>query len=316
MNIKSILERLNTINYNSDGYVLFKINNINDVYFGRDAKGYIVFVIESSSPQVKPSSQITKDLRFDFNSCAEIILDGQKLTKYIHMLTCLSNNSSDIEAFLRLSQAFVLNGNINDINYLNKLFNSFVSLFAKESKPTDKEIQGLFAELFVLYYFEKLGFNLYDYWQSKDKMKFDFSITEKKRLEIKSTSRQVRIHHFLHEQLLTDFYDIKIISLIMRKADKGLSLLDLVNEIRNSKSANYNILLHIEKLVKKLTQSDMANCIYDNTILESQLKIFSAEDIPHFNEKQPNGVFNTEYDCDLTNIKDIAIKDLINWIKI
>ena len=31
------------------------------------------------------------------------------------------------------------------------------------------------------------------------------------------------------------------------------------------------------------------------------MKIFNAVDIPHFYEQNPEGVANTEYDCDLTN---------------
>lgn len=260
MNFNIILERINKLNKNNDAHVLFRLDNAN-VYYGIDKDRHIVFVVESKSPQIRPSSQITKELRFDFNSNAELIIDEQIINKCLHIFTCLSNDSSDIEAFLRLSQAFSLSSEVNDIHYLNKLFNSFVSLFSKGKKPSENEIQGLFAELYVLSHFEKLGINLYKYWQSKDRMKFDFSITDKKRLEIKSTSRDVRIHHFLHEQLLTDFYDIKILSLIMRKADKGLSLLDLVNQIRVSNYATYNILLHIEKLIKELSHDDLKGTV-------------------------------------------------------
>lgn len=57
------------------------------------------------------------------------------------------------------------------------------------------------------------------------------------------------------------------------------------------------------------------NIKYDETYLESNLKFFDAVNIPHFNERTPDGVFNVEYDCDLEGIKDLSENDLITWIK-
>ena len=39
------------------------------------------------------------------------------------------------------------------------------------------------------------GINIVDNWQKKEKMKFDFSINEQKKMEIKSTLKDTRIHH-------------------------------------------------------------------------------------------------------------------------
>lgn len=39
-------------------------------------------------------------------------------------------------------------------------------------------------------------------------MKFDFSISEKVKLEVKATVKNIRTHHFRHEQLMTEVYDI------------------------------------------------------------------------------------------------------------
>lgn len=45
------------------------------------------------------------------------------------------------------------------------------------------------------------------------------------------------------------------------------------------------------------------------------MKIFNAVDKPHFYEQNPEGVANTEYDCDLTNINSISIETLNLWLK-
>ena len=62
-------------------------------------------------------------------------------------------------------------------------------------------------------------------------MKFDFTLTEKKRIEIKSTLKANRTHHFKHDQLLSELYDIRVVSIMLRRSDVGISLGDLIEKI-------------------------------------------------------------------------------------
>ena len=59
-------------------------------------------------------------------------------------------------------------------------------------------------------------------------MKFDFSISEKVKLEVKATVKNIRTHHFRHEQLMTEVYDIFVLSYLLRYDDEGLSLFELL----------------------------------------------------------------------------------------
>ena len=146
-------------------------------------------------------------------------------------------------------------------------------------------------------------------------MKFDFSITAKKRLEIKSTIRPNRIHHFRHEQLLDELYDIRIVSIMLQKSDQGLSLDRLVELIRELYSDNYSLLLHIESVVSNIDHSILNSLKYDKTYLDQNIRFFDANMIPHFCEKTPDGVFNAEYDCDLENLPGVSLEDITTWIK-
>ena len=57
-----------------------------------------------------------------------------------------------------------------------------------------------------------------------------FSISEKLKLEIKSTTKNSRTHHFRHEQLMTELYNIYVLSYMFRYDDEGLSLWELILE--------------------------------------------------------------------------------------
>ena len=63
-------------------------------------------------------------------------------------------------------------------------------------------------------------------------------LSEKKKIEVKTTLKEDRIHHFLHQQLDTDRLDIRVISILLQKDDAGMSLLDLINNTLNNDLSN------------------------------------------------------------------------------
>lgn len=146
-------------------------------------------------------------------------------------------------------------------------------------------------------------------------MKFDFSINENKRIEVKSTIRSDRVHRFKHEQLLSDLYDIKVLSFMFQKNDCGFSLKELIDEILLKYNSNLALILHIENLIRNVDVSTLSSLKFDKTYTVQNMKIFNAVDIPHFYQQNPEGVANTEYDCDLTNINPISIETLNLWLK-
>lgn len=289
---------------------------IENCYYGKNHKGNIVFVICPKVAKIKKKYKLTtSDLRLEVNVDSEFFICGENTKLTAHILTCLSDDRTNQTAFVRLCEAFK-DGELTSDEDIIRLFNAFVDLFSDKAKTSFIELQGLFAELYVMRYFESKGVDIYRYWQSEDKRKHDFCISSIKRIEVKSTSKEVRVHHFLHEQLLTEFHDVKIISVLTKKVDAGLSLYDLVAQIRLSPFAGYNLLLHIEQKLKNYSTEEQLQFIFDEPQLRQQLKIFDAKDIPHFKEKQPDGVFNAEYDSDLTNIVEFGETKFINWINV
>lgn len=50
---------------------------------------------------------------------------------------------------------------------------------------------------------------------------------------------------------------------------------------------------------------------YDSTYTKTNLRFYNAKDIPHFNEKTPDGVFNAEYDCAFDISPAISTQDML-----
>ena len=313
MNSYEILSILKSISVSGGQYEMFSPDNI--CYFGKDIEGNISFMLPSQFTRITPMYQETRSLRFVFNKKCTFRSVGITETKVVHLLTCKEKDDEKVLAFIRLTKAFSQNDRENDQYYLVKLFSAISSLFDKKREVSEKELQGLFAELYTILHFGKNHCDISKFWQSKNMMKFDFSISEKKRLEIKSTLKTNRIHHFKHDQLLDELYDIRIVSFLLRKGDHGISLQNLLDRIRDEYADNYALLMHVEELVVNVDQDQLYGIKYDEIYLKENIKYYNALEIPHFNEKSPDGVFNAEYDCSLDASPSLQEDDIFNWVK-
>lgn len=313
MDSVAILERLKRKSSIDNIFEVFVVDNA--CYFGKDKSNNIVFMILSKCERVSPINQETRSLQFAFNRKCTFRIGDTIDTKIVHLLICKEHAEDKIMAFIRLTKAFAQNDYDNDQYYLAKLFSSISALFDKKRKVSENELQGLFAELYTILYFFRSGCDLSTYWQSRKMMKFDFMLDDKKRIEIKSTVKSSRTHHFRHEQLQSELYDIKIVSLMLRKSDTGISLEDVVNSIRDIYANNYALLMHIEALIAHVDDDMLRAVRYDEIHLQDNLRFYDAKDIPHFNEKTPDGVFNAEYDCCLDIAPFIDKAAFIAWIQ-
>ena len=314
MNSHEIIYSITRTKVEDSEYAVFSTNNEN-AFYGKDVDGNAVFLMKSHDAKQFSMCQETKSLRFYFNKRCVFEESGVTKEEVVHVLICKAPSADKLAAFVRLTYAFAEQIDRDDQNYLPKFFSTLSGLFDKERTVTEIELQGLFAELYVILYFEDNGCSIADYWQTRSKMKFDFSISEKKRIEIKSTLKPERVHHFRHEQLLSEIYDIIIVSVMLQKNDCGISIKDVVERIRDKYPTDYALLMRVETITSQVEESRLENLKYDEEHLKRHIAFFDAKDAPHFNEKSPEGVFNAEYDCSFENIPKMDIETVKSWVQ-
>lgn len=314
MNINEIYEKiLESKNLSHNNYLLFKDE---DAFYGTDANANPVFVLESNNANLAPQMQATNELRFLFNIRTQLKINDSVVTKTVHILVYLATSDSDLKSFIRLTKAFRKEADIDSSISIRDFFSSLITLFSpKQAEISNIELQGLFAELYTIYYFNNHEIKLNKFWHSEGKMKFDFSLSDKKRLEVKSTVGVQRIHHFKHEQLISYLYDIYVISYLLRRSDTGLSLQNLIEKIYEIASDDYKTLALIEKYTTKIKRSELENIRFDENYLLDELRFIKASNVPKFNERQPDGVFNAEYDSDLTVAATDSLEAVLAWMR-
>lgn len=295
--------------------IMKKYKTFSDVYYSDSEEDYII-AIKSNDEAHESFSQNTQELEFNYNIQCNIISSEKKLVDYFHIIKCSKKHELHVKYFLNMFNSFLDSENCSLSDNLCELFSSFIGLFSKPQNRDILSVEGMFCELFTMYYFYSHGINLYEKWQHQDKMSFDFYVKDKLRIDVKSTMKSIRVHHFKHEQLATDIYDIKIISYLNRTSDTGLSLNELINRIYKQK----NVLpIHTEKMITNFIANTsnpeiLSELKFDEEYLLKNLQIIDANNIPKFPCKQPNGVSNTEYDSDLSVCKYMSLSDFKNWV--
>ena len=268
-------------------------------YVGKDSSNYLCVVIKSSNYYRSPIIQRTRLLSIECNIRLQYCIDGNREENVVHIVRCYSQVEKEKEMFLELIDSTILGATSDD--EIIDTFQILAKFFANKSEPSDSELIGLFAELDAIRVFSS-SIQLERYWQSQDRMKFDFSITDTLKLEVKATTKNFRTHHFRHEQLVTDMYDIYVLSYMLRYDDEGQSLLELIHLVKPLLVNNMKKLLRVETVLKNVSEQRLDSFRFNREYTQTKRHIYPAETIPKFSETTPDGVANAEYDCNLDNL--------------
>lgn len=281
-----------------------------DFYIGVDKEKNVVVVIKSYSQNGRPYNINTKALSLECN--AKVSFSNGNVEN-VHILKCLLRSKKEKDIFLEVAKLFV-NDDYSD-KYVVDTFNTLQNFFANKNELSDNELIGFYAELYTIYKFHDF-LRIENYWQSQDRLKFDFSFTETLKLEIKATTKENRIHHFKHEQLYSNYYDIYVLSYLLRYDDEGLSMYELMEKIQPILAGNKDLCMRLNYIEKNTNIDRLKDLKYNPLYTESQMRFFSAKDIPKFQEQTPAGVSKAEYDCSLENVLPIKEDDFFNRVRI
>ena len=308
--IELIYTTLNGVPIPHEGFCLRKIEN---VYWGKGVNGEIVFGLDCANTKVMPIIQSTKHLILYLNTIFDINDGDTTQSKPMSMLVLKTPNEKYVDIFIRLTTTFSCESTEEG---LLAYFLDLKDLFSNERKTSSQELQGLYGELISMYIMQnRYRENIARFYQVEEKRKFDFSISDIKKIEVKTTLKSDRIHHFLQEQLNTQRYDIRVLSLMLLKDDKGMSLKQLIDACKSLFSDNLHLILHIEMLVKNISEDDLESIRYNYAYAQDHFRIFDAKSIPRLHEKTDDGVFNVEYDCSLDGVQECSIDNFAQWLK-
>lgn len=178
-----------------------KIENISNrnVILCKDEEGRMTLLIRNSLNEENHVSFQNDYLLLKNN--VNLTVENISLGNF-HILICKKTDDISVSHFARVCNSiFVKNDKPISSDEMVKLFYSLERIFSeKEMKNSNLEI-GLYGELAVINYLFKLGSKFYDKWHGDFFNKHDFELNEKVKVEVKTTTKNNRIHTFNHDQI-------------------------------------------------------------------------------------------------------------------
>lgn len=293
--------------FEKEGYYVKEFSN--ELFFGKDKDNNIICAKKNNSNEPAFSLK-TKAIELYQNYHFILQTDSEEISGNYDMLVLKNSFYDTKETFIKLCINFYADDTDKSII---ELTNDLIEMYKITShKDLDIE-QGLWAELFTIIILnEKYNINISKYWHNDNYNKYDFSITNNIKLEVKSTRKENREHRFSHEQLYTD-NDVIISSVQVRKDDNGYSVFDLYKQVEELFSSRYELLLKIEKLLNKIDKDTVDK--FDMEYSKENIKFYLNKNIPHFDLTEPDGVHGTEYTVVLENedvLDEQILTELLN----
>lgn len=240
------------------------------------------------------------------------LLNEEKELGAFHVLKCISDSKEINSQFYKLAQTFL--GEITvkvTKEEIISIFQNLQRLFQiNKSSEADRLQVGLYGELAVLYMLSQNGYQeILPHWHSDFYSKHDIELSEKCRVEVKTTTTGKRIHHFKLDQLVISGIDIYVYSVLLFRVEKGKSLYDLANDVIAfmPKFEQRMAIISLLKMCGVSKEDKGMVCDLKQTC--ENIKLYSATNVPKLTEFVA-GVTNVSFDSDLENIEEASIWQL------
>lgn len=298
---------------NGDCFVVASLPSIRNHKIGITQKGQPIFFIKCDNNT--NSKKLDTNLEFisvQFNRQCQLINQKQKTEEGIYTIILLKTDIEYLQEYF-LKIVLVLLNKISDKPLLKDLkieIDKLINLFSKFTKPPLKTIQGLWAELLVIEQSKDPDY-LIQAWHSSLSDKYDFNDGIDK-IEVKSTTKNQRIHNFSIEQLTPNpSSQLLIVSIFTIETGTGINIPDLVERIE-IRLKDKNLSFRLNELVALTIGEDFEKSFqvfFDYQFALDLMQFYQSFDIPTISRCDiPPNIRNVRFECDLSNLKTANIK--------
>ena len=281
------------------------INRNNNHFIGINGKGHLSLLLSTSKPSGKPEN--IQNLKLNHGIKATIKIKKKIFKKKFSILSCTSKNENLKEIFLNSLQSIVSNlpKDLSEKEVFERTKN-LIELYNKISKNSDKDLQGFWGELFIIY-FKSNKDKLIKAWHPNKHDNFDF-YDNNQALEIKTTLSNDRKHVFSYEQLNSGSNKIVIGSIMLRKSRTGKTLSSLKKEIEK-KNINKESKEKLNEIFAVMTGSktheDLEKVKFDMNYASENVRFFESVNIPRIREKLMHGLAKIKFESNLNNCEEL-----------
>jgi hypothetical protein len=266
---------------------------------GKASDGRPSFLFISKAKVSSPSIALHL-INISHNTMVTCSGESEVRSEFTTIISCNSRDAdsqslfiSIIEFAIRKEVSFDSNNSVTFTATIAKLFHALTA-------PSQKEFLGLWGELFFLSMCNNID-AVINSWRSDPYSIYDFSLRNR-RVEVKATTNDIRIHQFSINQIRPARGEtIYICSIMTKYTTCGKSISDLVDEISDKLSSQSRAQLLstvVSTLGEKWRLVDDFRFDYSQAL--RSVKLYEASAIPGGEITVPVGVTNLHFTSDLT----------------
>jgi len=145
-------------------------------------------------------------------------------------------------------------------------------------------------------------------WHATPEDRYDFN-SGSQRIEVKSSSSRTRQHRFALEQLHPPVgTSLLIASVFVERAGGGVSVMNLVDEIRSHIRGQTELLLRLESTVAATLGDNWRAALderFDRQLGQGSLRFYESAAIPSVDPELPDGVSDVAFKSDLSEVESV-----------
>jgi hypothetical protein len=280
---------------------------------GKDALGWPVLLVSTISGQnIHQISLEHLEVQYLVNCRITI---GKKVEEGIFtVIRCTNADEELVRYFFSLIDPIIRSlGPTPTLQEISGAIDHLVELFRALTQPPIKSVSGLWAELLLIAN-AKNPATLLTAWHSNPEEKYDFN-SNSQRLEVKSTSQRIRIHHFSLEQLIPPAgCKVIIASLFVESSGGGLSLSELIQEIKGVLINNPELEEKLDRVVGRTLGNAIhqsMNYRFDRQLAEESILFLSTDSVPKISGQLPVEISDVHFRVDLGRCNPISKEELM-----
>lgn len=275
---------------------------------GKDAESNasLLISVAASASATWPAPIVLEHLSVQHDvECRITQPGGTSETGRFTLVRCIGGDRMLDEYFLRVIGVVIpLLGDSPSDRDVSTAIDRLVTLFRAMSGTPKKSVQGLWAELLLIARSSDPS-RMVGAWHVLATDRYDFN-QGVERLEVKSAAGPTRQHHFSLNQLLPiPGTRVLIASVLAERAGAGVSVGELVNEVRARLGDDVRLVLHTHDVVLETLGTGWRAALgerFDRQVAESSVSFYEPEAIPRVDERLAPGVSDVHFRVDLTGV--------------
>lgn len=315
LQLTSIFQKLKIEDaHSTNGYRVSSIPTLRNHKIGIANNGMPIFFVRSSISSSVPNISLDM-MSVQFCQLCKLIYDNGECLESTYTVITLKPAAEEMtEYFLEILHLVLLKiGDTPSQKILIDEIEKVVDLFRQLGQSSSKTVQGLWAELLMISQSKNPAY-LVNSWHITPNDIFDFNDGRNK-IEVKSTSKSKRIHHFSLDQLLPNKEsNLLVCSVYTIPTGYGVNIFDLAKIIDKKLSSIEDKIRLNTMLVKTLGDkySTAGEIYFDYQKAVDTMAFFVYSEIPTISVScVPSTVSHVRFDSDLSDQQALSMDDPI-----